>query len=202
MKFQVRETRLYAASKEIYTYGDYETWPEDQRWELIDGVPYDMTPAPSRKHQEILGALYLQFAGYLKGKPCRVYLAPFDVRLPQGQEEDAKIKTVVQPDLTVVCERIKLDDKGCKGAPDLVIEITSPHTAAKDAKLKLALYEKTGVREFWLVQPLDATVMVFTLDNNGKYGNPETFAPNDQIPVKIFSGELLVDLAQIFEMDQ
>ena len=201
MKYQVKETNPCAAGKETYTYSDYETWPEDQRWELIDGIPYDMTPAPSPRHQEILGALYLQFAAYLKGKPCRLYLAPFDVRLPEGQEEDTKIKTVVQPDLTVICDRAKLDNKGCKGAPDLAIEITSPHTAAKDAKVKLGLYEKVGIREFWLVHPLDAIVMVFTLDNNGKYGKPDVFTTANQVPVGIFSGELSVDLAQIFEMD-
>ncbi len=137
----------------------------------------------------------------MKGKPCRLYLAPFDVRLPEGQEEDTKIKTVVQPDLTVICDRAKLDNKGCKGAPDLAIEITSPHTAAKDAKVKLGLYEKVGIREFWLVHPLDAIVMVFTLDNNGKYGKPDVFTTANQVPVGIFSGELSVDLAQIFEMD-
>lgn len=201
MKYQVKENHPCAAGKEIYSYGDYEKWPEDERWELIDGVPYDMTPAPSRGHQEILGALYLQFAAYLKGKPCRIYLAPFDVRLPEGREEDALIKTVVQPDLTVICDRTKLDDKGCKGAPDLTIEITSPHTAAKDGKFKLALYEKVGVKEFWLVYPLDATVMVFTLDNHGKYGKPAIFAKDDQIPVGIFSGDLMVDLSQVFETD-
>jgi Uma2 family endonuclease len=201
MKFQVKETHPCAAGKEIFTYGDYETWPEDQRWELIDGVPYDMTPAPSRRHQEILGALHLQFAAYLKGKPCRVYLAPFDVRLPEGPEEEAKIKTVVQPDLTVICDRTKLDDKGCKGAPDLAIEITSPHTAAKDAKIKLALYEKAGVREFWLVEPADATVMVFTLNNNKKYGEPKIFETGDLVSVGIFSGDLTVDLSQVFETD-
>ncbi len=82
MSFKVRETNPCAASKETFTYGDYEKWPEDQRWELIDGIPYDITPAPSRKHQEILGELHLQFAAYLKNKPCKVFLAPFDVRLP------------------------------------------------------------------------------------------------------------------------
>lgn len=199
MKFQVGENNPCAAGKERYTYGDYKTWPDDQRWELIDGIPYDMTPAPSRKHQEILGALYLQFAGYLKGKPCRVYLAPFDVRLPEGHEADDQIRTVVQPDLVVVCDRSKLDDHGCKGAPDLAIEITSPHTADKDDELKLALYEKKGVKEFWLVHPADASVMVFTLGNDAKYGKPAIYAADGLIPVSIFKGELMVNLAEIFE---
>ena len=147
MSFKVRETNPVAASQETFTYGDYEKWPEDRRRELIDGVPYDMTPAPSRKHQEILGEIYLQFANCLKNKSCKVYLAPFDVRLPQGAESEEMIRTVVQPDLTIVCDHSKLDDKGCLGAPDLAIEILSPHTAAKDLKIKLDLYERVAVKE-------------------------------------------------------
>ncbi len=198
MSFTVRETAPCAATKETYTYGDYEKWPDDQRWELIDGVPYDMTPAPSRKHQEILGELYLQFANYLKHKRCQVYLAPFDVRLPKGAEAEEMVNTVVQPDLTVVCDPAKLDDKGCSGAPDLVVEILSPHTAAKDMKIKLALYERVGVREYWLIQPLDKTVMVFSLNENGKYAKPEIYDYQDSVGVGIFRGELIVDLAGVF----
>ncbi|NLW49036.1 MAG: Uma2 family endonuclease [Firmicutes bacterium] len=194
----MRETNPVAASKETFTYGDYEKWPEEQRWELIDGIPYDMTPAPSRKHQEILGELYLQFAVYLKNKSCKVYLAPFDVRLPQGDEPGEKVRTVVQPDLTVICDHAKLDDKGCLGAPDLVIEILSPHTAAKDMKLKLNLYERVGVKEYWLVQPLDLTIMVFALHSNGKYGKPMVYDRQDTISVGIFEGDLRVDAAGIF----
>lgn len=198
MSFKVRETNPVAASKETFTYGDYEKWPENERWELIDGVPYDMTPAPSRKHQEILGELYLQFAAYLKNKSCKVYLAPFDVRLPQGDEPGEMVRTVVQPDLTVVCDHAKLDDQGCLGAPDLVIEILSPHTAGKDLKIKLDLYERVGVKEYWLVHPLDRTILVFTLQSNGKYGKPAVYDRRDRISVGIFEGELRVDAADIF----
>lgn len=195
MGLEVKET---AATKEIYTYGDYEKWPEGQRWELINGIPHDMTPAPSRIHQEILGEFHLRFATYLKNKPCKVYIAPFDVRIPQGAEKDELITTVVQPDLTVVCDRAKLDDKGCKGVPDLVIEILSPHTAAKDLKIKLNLYEKAGVREYWVVQPADQTVMVFSLQEDGKYIKPEVYDRHDVIAVGIFNRELQVDLTGIF----
>lgn len=198
MSFRVRETNPVAASKETFTYGDYEKWPEDQRWELIDGIPYDMTPAPSRKHQEILGELYLQFAAYLKNKSCKVYLAPFDVRLPQGDEPGEKVRTVVQPDLTVVCDHAKLDEKGCLGAPDLAIEILSPHTAAKDLKIKLDLYERAGVKEYWAVHPLDRTILVFALQSNGKYGKPAVYDRRDTISVSIFKGDLRVDAAEIF----
>lgn len=198
MSFRVRETAPCAAAKETYTYGDYEKWPDDQRWELIDGVPYDMTPAPSRKHQEILGELHRQFANYLLNKPCQVYLAPFDVRLPKGAEAEEKVDTVVQPDLTVVCDPAKLDEKGCSGAPDLVVEILSPHTAAKDMKIKLALYERAGVKEYWLVQPVDKTVMVFSLNENGEYAKPAIYDGQDSVGIGIFRGELIVDLAGVF----
>lgn len=198
VSFKVRETNPVAASKETFTYGDYEKWSEEQRWELIDGFPYDMSPAPSRKHQEILGGLYLQFALYLKNKPCKVYLAPFDVRLPQGSESEEMIRTVVQPDLTVVCDPTKLDERGCLGAPDLVVEILSPYTAAKDLKIKLALYERVRVKEYWLVQPLDRTIMVFILQEDGQYAKPAVYDHHDKVSVGIFEGDLRIDAVEIF----
>lgn len=133
---------------EHYTYRDLLSWPEDQRWELIDGVAYDMTPAPIRRHQEILGDLHLQIGNFLIGKPCRVYMAPFDVLIPKHDEGEEEIDTVVQPDIAVVCDRSKLTERGCKGAPDLVIEILSPSTAEKDTLTKLKLYERAGVKEY------------------------------------------------------
>ena len=144
-----------------FTYGDYRSWSEEDRWELIDGVAYDMTPAPARIHADLSMALLKQLLAYFEGKPCKVYYAPFDVRLPEGNEPDDEIETVVQPDLLVVCDDKKLDDKGCRGAPDLVIEILSPATASKDCILKRALYEKHGVREFWLVDPANAWQRLF-----------------------------------------
>lgn len=195
--FKVRETNPVATSEAIFTYGDYEKWSEDQRWELIDGIPYDMSPAPSRKHQEILGALYLQLATYLKDKPCKVFLAPFDVRLPQGDETGDTIRTIVQPDLTVVCDHSKLDERGCLGVPDMVIEILSPHTAAKDLKIKLDLYERFGVKEYWLVQPVDQTIMVFTFQE-GQYVKPAVYDRHDPVKVGIFQGDLQVDVDEVF----
>ena len=153
MEFIIKEARQEAATKEKYTYGDYLTWCDEERWELIDGVPYNMTPAPSRAHQGISVELARQMANYLVGKTCRIYTAPFDVRLPKGEEKDERIKTVVQPDLLVVCDESKLDDRGCKGAPDLIVEILSPHTAVKDMKTKRDLYERVGVEEYWLIDP-------------------------------------------------
>ena len=180
-----------------YSYKDYLTWPENERWELIDGIAYNMTPAPSRWHQEISIALSNTFFNYLKNKPCKVYVSPFDVRLPAGNESDEEIETVVQPDILIVCDRSKLDSKGCKGAPDLIIEIMSPSTAKKDLKEKFDLYEKAGVKEYWIVDPNNKTVMVFKLDENKKYRKFDVYANEDSITVGIFEG-LIIDLKEIF----
>ncbi|MCD5406806.1 MAG: Uma2 family endonuclease [Desulfotomaculum sp.] len=185
-------------SDKKYTYGDYLNWPGDQRWELIAGVAYNMSPAPARKHQGISGALFTQLYNYLKGKNCKVYHAPFDVRLPVGNEKDEDVQTVVQPDITVICDHSKLDDKGCRGNPDLVIEIISPATLRKDIKEKFNLYEQVGVKEYWIVYPLEKTVTVFKLDSSGKYGRPEVYAEEEQVKVEIFD-DLIIDLAVVFE---
>lgn len=184
--------------EENFTYSDYLKWPEDERWELINGVPYNMTPSPSRSHQEILVALLGKFYNFLEDKDCRVYVAPFDVRLPEGDENEEEIKTVVQPDLVVVCDRTKLDDKGCRGAPDLIVEITSPSTARKDLKEKFTLYERMGVKEYWIINPIDETVMVFHLDPQGQYGRPAVYAGEDNIRVGILD-EFSIPLKDIFK---
>jgi len=145
-----------------FTYRDYVSWPADERWELIDGVAYDMCAAPSRRHQGISGAMYVNFAQYFKGKPCKVYDAPFDVVLPDKDSDDWRDSVnVVQPDLVVICDKSKLTDEGCLGAPDLVVEIISPYTSKKDIKEKYDLYEREGVREYWIVYPGDRAVQVF-----------------------------------------
>jgi len=142
-----------------YTYGDYETWPDDKRWEIIEGVPR-VIPTPSRLHQEFVGELTRQLCNALKGTGWEGYLAPFDVRLPEGNEADELVETVVQPDLLVVCDLDKLDDKGCRGAPDWIIEIISPSTALIDLSCKHDLYEKHRVKEYWIVHPLEKWVMM------------------------------------------
>lgn len=182
--------------EQYFTYGYYRTWPDTERWELIDGVAYDMSPAPSRLHQDTFGGLFFQFRAFLSGAECRVYGAPFDVRLPHGEEQNDNIDTVVQPDIVVVCDRNKLDEKGCKGAPDLVIEILSPCTAHKDLNEKFQLYERVGVKEYWIVHPQDRTVMVFRRDGMS-FGRPAMFAGEDRIEVTLLSG-LIIDLKQAF----
>jgi Uma2 family endonuclease len=184
--------------KERFTYSDYLTWPDDERWEIIYGVAYAMSPAPGMRHQELSGEIFRQLANYLKGKPCKPFAAPFDVRLSENEStSDNYIETVVQPDIVVVCDRSKLDDKGCKGAPDLVIEITSPSTAKNDVTIKFDLYQSNAVKEYWIIQPEDQTVMVFKLQDNRKYAAPERYAANGRLPVPLL-GDLVIDLGEVF----
>jgi len=179
------------------TYGDYLTWPEDERWELIDGVPYNMTPAPSRRHQDLVVELGAQIRDFLRGKPCKVYVAPFDVRLPDANEADEVVLTVVQPDVAVICEASKLDDKGCRGAPDFIIEIVSPSTSPKDQIEKVALYERHGVKEYWIVHPWDNLLTIRLLGADGKYGIPTIRKGEGRVQVATLPG-LEVDLDSVF----
>ncbi len=174
-----------------YTYADYAQWPEDERWELIDGVPYAMT-APQRLHQDIVFELGRQIGNYLQGKPCKGYTAPFDVRLPRQDEADAKVETVVQPDLSVICDPSKLDKQGCRGAPDWIVEVLSPSTALKDMDSKRSLYQRHGVQEYWIIHPEDRWILVYTLDAQGRYGQPGVFGMDEPTVVQRFP-ELSID---------
>jgi len=182
-----------------YTYADYLTWLDDKRCELIDGFINLMTPAPARKHQYVVRQTLLIFGNYLLKKTCEVYSAPFDVRLPKSIEEtdDAKVYTVVQPDLCVICDPSKLDDKGCIGAPDLIVEILSPSTSKKDLSVKYKIYEQAGVKEYWLVNPNDENISVFVLDNTGKYQLNGMYGGDMKIKVSIFK-DLEISLEDIF----
>lgn len=180
-----------------YTYGDYLGWDDGERWELIEGVAYNMTPAPSRFHQHVVLRLGRLLDEYLEGKSCSVYVAPFDVRLTNADVRDEDVASVVQPDLVVVCDPAKLDDRGCRGAPDLVIEVLSPSTAAKDNIQKLALYEKHGVKEYWLVHPTDHLVSVYLLDESGEFRKPHVYAGDDTVRVDVLP-ELAIDLKRVF----
>lgn len=174
-----------------YTYADYCTWSDDERWELIGGVPYAMSPAPATKHQLISGELHRQLANFLKGKPAKVFAAPFDVRLNSDDKDD----TVVQPDLVVVCDSSKLDEKGYRGVPDLVIEILSPSTLNHDRVVKLEIYERTGVREYWIVDPDSQSVEVYLL-RNGCY-DKAVYSKMDIVPVDTLGG-LGIDMQDVF----
>jgi Uma2 family endonuclease len=155
-----------------HNYAEYLGWPEPTRYELIDGTAYAMAPAPSRRHQEILLELARQVANALQGNPCRPFIAPFDVRLPRSDEADEQVDTVVQPDLSVVCDPAKLDERGCRGAPVWVVEVLSPSTAGHDHILKRTVYERAGVQEYWLLHPQDRIVTIYRLED-GRYAVPE-----------------------------
>jgi Uma2 family endonuclease len=182
-----------------YTFADYLTWWDDKRRELINGFVKMMTPAPSRRHQRILGEIHFQIKSFLKKKKCEVYVAPFDVRFPSSDNNvaDNQIYTVVQPDICIICDESKLDDKGCLGAPDLIIEIVSLSTVKKDVEEKFNLYEESGVKEYWIVQPNDETVTVFHLEN-GKYQHKGIYTRGSKVEVGIFKGKLDIDLDDVF----
>jgi Uma2 family endonuclease len=154
-----------------YTYRDYKTWPDDERWELIHGVAWNMSPAPSVSHQRLLGRLHLTVGQFLEGKGCQVLLAPVDVYLPGSPDQDEDdVDTVVQPDLLVACDPDKVGGRGVRGAPDWVVEILSPYTTRKDVAVKPGLYEEQGVKEYWIVDPGNRCVHVYLRTDQGRYG--------------------------------
>lgn len=189
--------RKRKSETQTYTYADYLTWGENQRCELIDGVVYSMTPSPSKAHAEISLALEDLLRSYLRDKPCRMYHAPFDVRLPKEGQTDEDTDTVVQPDIIVVCDESKLDEKGCRGAPDLVIEILSPSTASKDHITKKRLYETAGVKEYWLVSPGDRILTLYRRTARNGFGPAQIFGDTDIVPVSLFPG-LEVEMKTLF----
>ncbi len=180
-----------------FTYADYLGWPEGERWELIDGEAFAMSPAPTNHHQLIVGELFAAIHEHLRGKPCRPFVAPFDVRLPRAGTANAEVDTVVQPDISVVCDPDKLkDNHGCLGAPDWVIEVLSPGTAVRDQRTKRALYEHHGVAEYWLVHPVDRSVTIYRLET-GAYGKPLVFGVEDTCAPLAFP-ELIFAVVDIF----
>ena len=193
----------------MYTYSDYRSWPEDERWELIDGVAWDMSPAPARQHQGIVAAIASAFYSALRDHLCRVYPAPFDVLLPGGEEtEDDDVTTVVQPDVSVFCDESRLTRAGARGAPTLAVEILSPSTASKDMRIKRDLYERHGVLEYWIVDPGNKYVAVYLLDEDGKYGEPKLYEPiklseatlSPSTP-PLASAGVQIDLGEMFDSD-
>lgn len=162
---------LAQRDEQTHTYGEYLTWPEDVRYELIDGIAYLMAPAPDLAHQEIAGEIFRQLANVLRDQPCRAYIAPVDVRIPKTDQSDDDIDTVLQPDVLVVCEPSKLDRRGVRGAPDFIVEVLSPSSAAHDHARKRRVYERAGVREYWLVHPTDRMVTVYRLEGTD-FGKP------------------------------
>ncbi len=185
---------------QIYTYGDYRKWPDDERWELIEGTAWNMSPAPTRFHQGILGGLFQQIKNHIDNKECEVYAAPFDVLLPAlGEIEEDDVTSVVQPDISVICDPGKLTDKGCTGAPDWIVEVLSPSTSKKDFNNKMALYEKHGVREYWIVDPGNKFVHMYLLGDDSEYPeNPDIYLADAVVPCEVLKG-LEIDLSRVFQ---
>jgi Uma2 family endonuclease len=177
-----------------FTYADYLTWPQDERWELIDGVAWNMSPAPNRAHQAIAGRAFRAISEITDAGPCEAYIAPFDVRLGDGKlggtVSDKETTTVVQPDVSVFCNPDLLDDAGAHGPPDLVVEVLSPATSYKDQTEKLALYERHGVREYWVVNGDAEWVMVYHRTPDGGYGKPDYYRGNESIRSAVLEAEI------------
>ena len=185
------------AKKEHYTFADILAWEGNERVEIINGEIFLMA-SPFRVHQEISGELFRQLANFLEGKKCRAIPAPFAVR-PFERDGDfpEDVDTMVEPDISVVCDPDKLDKYGCRGAPDLIIEILSPSSRRHDRITKLNLYQRAGVREYWIVNPEDRTVQVMLLDSKGYLRIHEDYGQEDTAVVNVLEG-CTIDLTKVF----
>lgn len=181
-----------------YSYADYLNWNFRERIELLVGKVFKMSPAPGTVHQKVSGKLHFTLFGYFENKPCEVFSAPFDVRLPKKSDDnDKETFTVVQPDLCVVCDLEKLDERGCKGAPDLVVEILSPGNTKKEMDIKFRIYQDAGVKEYWMIEPNDEAAFVYVLNEEGKYIGLPPVTVDHAICSPTFEG-LEVELQKVF----
>jgi Uma2 family endonuclease len=186
------ETKMGPTAEKLgngFTYNDYVGWPDDERWEIINGEAYAMTPAPTTRHQKVSLYLGTRFATFCKGKGCEPFLAPTDVVFDE--------QNIVQPDLLLVCDQNKITEKNIQGAPDLIVEILSPSTALKDKREKKALYERFGVREYLIVYPTEELVERFVLAGD-RYETAEVFGWDEVLPLAIFP-ELRLNLWEVFD---
>lgn len=182
-----------------YTYADYLKWKFEERLEIIRGKIFRMSPAPNLMHQSVSMKLSNSIYNFLKGRSCKVFSAPFDVRLPvRNKKKDNEIYSVVQPDICVICDESKLDEKGCCGAPDLMIEILSPGNSKKEIRLKHELYEESGVKEYWIINPVEENLFVYILKGDGKYGDAKVYTSGDLISTEILPG-FTTNVSEFFE---
>lgn len=180
-----------------YTYADYLNFTFDDMVEIIKGKIFRMSPAPSSNHQGISISLSSEIYNFLKGKTCKVYSAPFDVILPIEGRDFMQSDRVVQPDIAVICDPTKIRERGCFGAPDWIIEILSPHTTKKDIQDKFDLYEESGVKEYWIIEPQNCTVEVFIIENQ-RYKRVKAYVKEDTVPSNTLAG-LSIDLNLVFD---
>ena len=188
---------MSAAQERLFTYEDMLNWDEETRMELIHGVPVMMAGA-SREHQFISKRIFRQLDDYLEGKKCEAYYAPFDVRLFEtAKDKPRNVDTVVEPDLLIVCDPGKLDQRGCKGAPDMVVEILSPSSLAHDRIVKYNLYQEAGVKEYWIVSPEEKSVTVFLLNSAGVFVPHAAYRKNESAKVNMLE-DCCIDLSIVF----
>ncbi|EOZ99643.1 hypothetical protein A33Q_0324 [Indibacter alkaliphilus LW1] len=180
-----------------YTYADYLTWQMEEMVELIKGKVFKQAAAPRRIHQDVSGKIFNMLYNFLERQPCKIYAAPFDVRLPGKSKKHEDIDTVVQPDICVVCDPDKLDELGCIGAPDLVVEILSPGNNKKELQNKYEVYEESGVKEYWVIHPNECTLLIYTLVKE-KYIASRLFTIGDIVKSNAVAGFEL-DLTEVFE---
>ena len=183
-----------------YTYADYLTWRMEEMVELIRGRLFRVYPAPNIEHQRVSRRVSRLIDEYLDGKQCELFVAPFDVRLPLPHKfiRDNMVDTVVQPDICIVCDETKLDNRGCIGAPDWIIEILSPATAQKDFRENYDVYEHAGVREYWLIHPHEQTIIAYQLNDQGKFeAIARPYVATDIVASAIFP-DCKIDLSRVF----
>lgn len=183
----------------LYTHADYLLFPEGERWELVEGSPINMSPAPDWRHQRISGELFRQLANQLRGRRCQASAALTDVRLPVGDEDDDFVANVVQPDVLVVCDPSKIDERGVRGAPDFAAEILSPSSTAHDRETKVQLYARRGVREYWIIDPDANTVEIRLLGEGRQWGEARVLGPDGGVVALASVRDVQVDLAELFE---
>jgi Uma2 family endonuclease len=181
----------------IYTYKDYLTFDENERIEIIDGKIINMNPAPSRIHQKIITEILYKIRSYIESNnsSCEVYPAPFDVILKNNDEDLINSKNIVQPDISVICDKNKLTEKGCTGSPDMIVEVISAYNPSNDYVRKLNLYEKFKVKEYWIINPMKKNILVYVLTEHG-YDAPTAYTFNDTVKVNIYDN-LEIDFKSI-----
>ena len=178
-----------------YTYKDYAQWPEEERWELIDGIAYAQA-TPTRDHQRISRELLFYLTAFFRGQDCEPFHAPFSVVLPEKNQQRQDARTVVEPDLVVICDQSRLHKHGYEGSPELIIEILSPSTSSKDMITKRLLYERHKVKEYWIIDPVHRIVTVYRLEG-AKFTTFEHFSHKDTLTTPLFPG-LAINLSQVF----
>ncbi|WP_297424633.1 Uma2 family endonuclease [Clostridium sp.] len=188
---------INAMNNRIYTYGDYLKFTDDKRVEIINGEISAMSPAPSRIHQKIIIEIAYEIKNYIKSNngDCDVYVAPFDVILKDDNEDINDSKNIVQPDISVICDKSKLNDRGCIGSPDMIVEVVSPSNSRDDYIKKLNLYEQFKVKEYWIVNPMKKNVLVYALSSDG-YHMPDMYTFNDKVKVNIYD-DLEIDFKSL-----